>query len=113
MLLAACTGELEGRSFVAQRVIEDGQERTESLRLEFVDDELFIPDAGCNDLMGRYRVEADVFLADSIGGTKIGCFDSPEDWYIEFLTSSPRLELDGERLVLEGGGTRIDYVEED
>src|SRR5690606_25094412 len=46
--------------------------------------------------------------------TLLGCepdLANQEDWYFGFLQSAPTIELDGDVLVLEGGDTRIEYLD--
>lgn len=58
---------------------------------------------GCNEYGGRYSVEGDLLMVDSIVSTEIGC-DAPvlarEQAFFEALSSSAGFRIDGDRLEL-------------
>jgi heat shock protein HslJ len=123
-LVLACDSEpeatsLDGRVFVSQSVTEDGTARAlvdgSQLRLRFEGDEVNGA-AGCNSIGGSYSIEGGTFAMTDGGQTLIGCDQAlvdQESWYFAFLTSSPSIVIDGDSLVLDGDGTRIEYLDEE
>jgi heat shock protein HslJ len=111
---------LEDRVFLSQSVTEGGApqllvEDTE-LRLQFHEAPRLSASAGCNTLGGDYSIDGDVFVLAGAAQTEIGCeqeLHAQDDWYFEFLGSSPTIVVDGDSLVLEGGGTRIEYLDQE
>lgn len=104
---------LDGRMFLL--VSAEGFEAVEGTRpsLSFEDDELAAY-AGCNHMQSRYRVTDGRLALDGIGSTDIGCFgprSGQDEWYAAFLTSSPRLELNGDELVLRGDEATLRFLD--
>ena len=71
--------------------------------------------AGCNSAGGAYAIEQGELVVTDMSVTEIGC-DPPsrheqDDWYFGFLAAAPSLALDGDTLVLERDGTRIEYLD--
>jgi heat shock protein HslJ len=105
---------LDGRSFVSTRVLERGEERPlvpgTRIELSFADGRLSAR-AGCNLLGAAYRVaEGRLRLVGGVSSTEMGCDPerhAQDEWLAGFLASSPRLELEGPRLILSGGGTEV------
>jgi heat shock protein HslJ len=149
LCLLACGPELpagldsvEGRTFLSERVIEDGtpRELVAGTRLELRFHEAMsdtgdssgsgdssdtldtddMPDTwigaytGCNRWWGYYAIEGNALVVTGADHTLIGCDwqAQQEHWYFTFLESSPSLALDGHSLVLESGGARIEYLDE-
>lgn len=109
---------LAGRVFVSTSVTENGMPRAlvdgQPLSLSFDDASRLGASAGCNSLDAQYEVTGDVLALSDAAMTLIGCegdLPAQEDWYFDFLQSAPTLELDGDVLVLEGGDTRIEYLD--
>ena len=106
--------ELEGRTFLAEQVTEDGEERAlvtdTMLRIEFTSGEVRA-NAGCNHLSGPIESTDDgVLTVGGMGGTEMGCsaeLHAQDDWIIELFTSSPAWSLDDDRLVLTTDTTEI------
>jgi hypothetical protein len=75
-----------------------------------------IADPGCESLAGVYELRDDEVLV--VGGeVTADQFCDPAvqgagDWFIELLRSAPRLQLDGDRLVVEGSAVRVTLEEE-
>ncbi|HXF37603.1 MAG TPA: META domain-containing protein [Actinomycetota bacterium] len=107
-------GRLDGRSFVSTHVHERGQERPlvpgTRIELSFADGRLSVQ-AGCNHLGAGYRVrDGRLRLVGGVSTTEMGCDagrHAQDEWLSVFLGRSPWLELEGPRLTLSGGGTRI------
>ena len=110
---------LAGRTFLSQVVTEDGDERAvvgSALRLKFHEGSRYSASAGCNSAGGAYQIEEAVFVTSSIATTEIGCnveLHDQDDWYFGVLGMSPSIELDGDSLVLERDGTRIEYLDQE
>jgi heat shock protein HslJ len=72
-------------------------------------------EAGCNEAHSPYTIDEDTLFVSPLYPTLIGCDDArseQDDWYFTFLESRPSLALAGHALVLEGDGTRIEYLDE-
>lgn len=149
VLVLACSpklsgdlSSLDGRTFLSERVSEDGTPRDlvagSRLLLRFHEatsdtsdtsgtgdtastgDSSDMPDTwvgaytGCNWWSGLYTIEDDALVVTEGDHTLIGCdwLDQQEHRYFTFLESGPSLALDGHALVLEDGGKRIEYLDE-
>jgi heat shock protein HslJ len=110
---------LDGRVFLSQSVTEDAVARPlvagTQLRLSFEAGEVSTS-AGCNSLTGGYSIEGGAFVMPDGAQTLIGCdaaLQDQDDWYFGFMLSSPAIVVDGDTLVLEGDGTRIEYLDQE
>lgn len=130
---------VDGRTFLSERVIEHGTPRdlvagtrlllrfheamgdtgstsdsTDTLDTDDMPDTWVGACAGCNWWSGLYTIEDDTLVVTRAAHTLIGCdwVDQQEHRYFTFLESGPSIALDGHALVLEGGGTRIEYLDE-
>jgi hypothetical protein len=115
---------LADRAFHARTYERDGQpaamvDDTELL-LRFLVDPHGEPtmtwEAGCN-LHGATiaRITQDRLWFEGMGGTSMGCDEAREEqdaWLLRFLDVGPRWQLDGDRLTLLAGNTRIELTEE-
>lgn len=109
---------LENRHFLSERVVERTHPQLLApgtrLSLGFEDMEVGAH-AGCNGARSPYTIDEDTLFVSPLYPTLIGCDDArskQDDWYFTFLESRPSFELAGHRLVLQGGGTRIEYLDE-
>jgi heat shock protein HslJ len=109
---------LDGRVFLSKSVTEGGAPRAlvadTRLSLGFHEGSRVGADAGCNSLGGGYAVDGGKLVITDAAITEMACGDGrleQEAWYFKLLQSSPSLVLDGNALVLEGGGTRIEYLD--
>lgn len=121
-LLLACgpSTSLEGRSFLSVSVTEDDAPRAlvpgTRLRLSFQEGEEIGASAGCNPFGGRYEVADDKLVVTNASEGLVGCDPERSDqdsWYFGFLLSKPSIVVDGDSLVLEGGDTRIEYLDQE
>jgi heat shock protein HslJ len=122
-LLLACgpsATSLADRTFLSVSATEDGAPRalvgTTRLRLHFFDDRRLSASAGCNGLDGRYSIQRGTLVVTDSGTTLIGCdpaLHEQDDWYFGFVLSKPAIEVDGDSLVLEGSGIRIEYLDQE
>jgi len=104
---------LDGRTFIASSVTEDGAPRDlvpgTEVRIMFRDGSIGAS-AGCNSLGAPYRIDGTVLRVESMATTEIGCDEARHEqdaWLAEFLTSGPEVALTGDSLTLEHDATRI------
>jgi heat shock protein HslJ len=109
--------KLEGRVFLSQTVTEDGKPRAlvegTQLSLSFDEGSRVGANAGCNSMGGRYAIEGGKLVITDSAITEMACPGrlEQESWYMKILLASPAIVVDGNTLVLEGGGTRIEYLD--
>jgi heat shock protein HslJ len=123
-LLLACGPaeglDLEGRSFLSTSVTESGAPRAlvpgTRLRLTFHEGEEVSASAGCNPFGGHYEVDGGTLVVTHASEGLIGCdpeLGAQDSWYFGFLVSKPSIAVDGDALVLERDGTRIEYLDQE
>ena len=98
----ASSESLDGRTFLLDS--SEGFEAVQgtTVRLRFQDGSLSLQ-AGCNTNSGDYAVRDGVLIFENISSTQIGCDPArheQDEQLVKFLTSKPRLKLDGEQLTL-------------
>lgn len=105
--------QLDGRTFVATAVTEDGEPRPlaegSELRLTFADGQLGV-EAGCNHLSATYRLDGDTLRAEAFAGTEMGCDPALMDqdaWIAEVLARPATVALAGPTLTLTAGATTL------
>lgn len=109
----ADTGALEGRQFLLQS--ETGFDLVEgtTISLRFDDGQLSA-DAGCNSLSGPYQLDGDTLVLSSVQMTEMGC-DPPrhaqDEAFISLLSSSPKLGMEGDTLILESADVRMEFLD--
>jgi heat shock protein HslJ len=114
---ADAPAKLEGRVFLSQKVTEDGKPRTlvegTQLSLSFDEGSRVGANAGCNSMGGRYAIEGGKLVITESAITEMACPGrlEQEAWYMKILLASPSITFDGNTLVLEGSGTRIEYLD--
>lgn len=106
--------------FLSTSVTEDGTARAlvdgTHLRLQFFENPRVHASAGCNSLSGNYSLEGGLFVLADGGQTEIGCdleLHDQDDWYFDFLVSSPSIVVDGDTLVLDGDGVHVEYLDQE
>lgn len=111
---------LEGRSFLSVSITESDAPRAlvsgTRLQLSFREGEELGASAGCNPFGGRYAVEDGVLAVTNGSEGLVGCdleLSAQDEWYFDFLLSGPAITVDGDALALEGGSTRIDYLDQE
>lgn len=106
----------QGMDFVLQsaegfRLIGD------SMHLDFNADILEVSfGAGCNSHFGEYTVIDDVFEMTAMGGTEMACemeLMDQDAWLVEFFTSSPSIEHDGDILTFTGSEATLIFADEE
>ena len=121
--MLACASQarprLDDRVYLSQRVLEDGtpRELVEGTRLQLAfEGQRVGARAGCNTLGGEYRIEGGRFVLTNAAQTLIGCDPerhAQDEWYFGFLQSSPAIVVQGDTLVLDRAGTRIEYLDQE
>jgi len=115
-------GRIDGRTFVVQKITGAGipwAPRTmfgRPLHVTFSERELrFRANTGCNTLMGDYAIVDGAFVLNQAGSTLMACINREaeqlEVMLGAFLRSSPRLSLDGDRLVFESSSVRLEALD--
>ncbi len=105
--------DLWGREFLSTVVTEHGRIRPlvpgTRLRLAFEDGDVRAY-AGCNHLTGRALVDGRRLAVERFASTDMACDPVRQEqdaWLASFLAAGPTWRLDGDDLVLGGGGTEI------
>lgn len=125
VLLAAACGpgattppDLEGRSYLSTSVTEGGSARPlvegTRLSLSFRPSQRVGASAGCNSLEGSYEIRENTFVLGEAGMTEMGCDPerhAQDEWYFGLLGSKPAITIDGNTVVLDGSGVRIEYLD--
>lgn len=111
---------LVGRTFLSTTVTEGGAPRalvgTEHLQLSFPRDGQLGASAGCNSIGGAYEISDGVLVMSEVSMTEIGCDaerHAQDDWYMGVLTSKPSFVVEGDTIVLDGGGVHIEYLDQE
>ena len=106
--------------FHAQTATDDGEDHPfvegTTLTLSFHEGGRVGASSGCNSLDGQYAIEEGLLVITNAGRTEIGCdleLDKQENWYFDFLQSSPALTLDENDLTLTGDTTVIEYLDKE
>ncbi|MEM7153745.1 MAG: META domain-containing protein [Myxococcota bacterium] len=115
------SASLEDRTFLSQSVTENGADRpleggVANLSLRFQEGSGVSGSAGCNSLSGSYSINDGVFVMTDAAQTEIGCEPAllaQDEWYFGFLGSSPAITIQEQGVVLEGGGIRIEYLDQE
>jgi heat shock protein HslJ len=132
LVVSACGGSeptgssrLSSRFFLAQELTENGIPRvpvgSSVPNLVFNEGTGVAAGAGCHTRQGGYEIVDDVLvLSDAfvLADASFGADDcnellrEQEDWYFEFLQSSPSIAIEGDSKVLEGEDIRIEYLDQ-
>jgi heat shock protein HslJ len=125
LAVAACASlpatKLDNRVFLSTRVTEDGAPRAlvdgTRLELRFMEDAHRVgARAGCNSMSGSYTIERGRLVVTGAIQTLIGCAQerlAQDEWYFGFLQSRPSIMVAGDTVVLDGGRTRIEYLDQE
>jgi heat shock protein HslJ len=111
--------DLVGRTFLAQDATQDGVPYAlvdgSVVRLHFADGAVG-GSGGCNQLGGDASLDGDVLVVGALAMTEMAC-DEPlmtqDQWLADLLTGRPTLVLDGDQLVLTGGGFTVTLLDEE
>lgn len=107
------------RTFIAQRVTEDGEPRSlasgTTLRLTFDDGDRLIASAGCNTLSGTVESHADgTLVLSTLSATEMGCppeLHEQDEWLARLFAAEPRWRLDGDTLTITSGRTEVELLD--
>jgi heat shock protein HslJ len=83
------------------------------VRLSFKDDQLSFS-AGCNSYSGPYSMCDGRLCVTELGGTEIGCppaQQAQDEWFADFLTSSPAVAQAGATLTLTGAAATLEFLD--
>jgi heat shock protein HslJ len=101
---------LDGRDFVLVRFTVNGTSEPlapgTNLRMSFADGQL-TANAGCNTMGGSYALRDGRLVVGDLATTEMGCdpdLHRQDERFAQFLTGNPSVAVDGDELVLEGGG---------
>jgi len=109
---------LDGRTFISQAVADDGVDHGlvpgTAVRITFQGSNLSA-NAGCNTMSGGYSiVDGKLVASGGWATTEIGCSEAlmaQDQWLSNFLSSGPRITLNGDSLVMISGGTAMDMLD--
>ena len=125
--LAACGGigapsslDLQGRTFLAQEILEAGVQvelvPDTVLSLRFPSEERLGASSGCNSFDAGFELDGDVLEIRNGARTEMGRDAErmeQDDWYFGFLQSSPTLSVIGDTIELEGGDVFIAFLDQE
>jgi len=105
--------ELGNRAFESTSV--EGHELVEGTTINLMfEADLIAVRAGCNGMSGGFTFDEDALVVQQMAMTMMAC-DQPlmdqDTWVQEFLTSLPKIALDGETLTLTGTDATITFAE--
>jgi heat shock protein HslJ len=105
------TDRLDGREFLLDTA--EGYEPVERTRIEVdFDGKQLSAYAGCNRIEGPFRVRDERLVSDELSQTEVGCepaLHTQDDWLAAFLSSRPRISLDGHELTLRGDEATLHF----
>lgn len=107
------TPALEGRVFLFESAEGFEPVADTTVRLSFEDDVLSFS-ADCNGHSGAYELHDGRLMIAGLASTAIGCgaaLLAQDMWLAEFFSSSPLLELDGDRLTLTGAQATLVFLD--
>ena len=70
----------------------------------------------CNSFSGEFSVDGNTFIANTIGGTEMGCATelmAEDEWLVNFFSSQPTFDLLQDSLVLESNGVTLTFGDRD
>jgi heat shock protein HslJ len=110
------TGSFEGRTYVSDRVEQDGQSRAlvegTQLMLSF-DDDAITASAGCNLFSGSGGIADGRLVIEDLAGTEMACEPAlmeQEQWWAALLSSQPQAQVGDRELTLIGSGGTVTMV---
>jgi heat shock protein HslJ len=110
--------DLDGRAFTASSGTRNGEPlqpvKGTSLTVRF-DSEQLAASAGCNSMFGAVSLDGEVLAVQALASTQMACDDAimrQEQWFATFLTSRPKLSLEGSTLTLTSDGDVVTLEEQ-
>jgi heat shock protein HslJ len=115
----ASSGELPaGRTFVSTGVTAAGKDKPlvtgTTIRLQILDPNRIMVQAGCNSAQGPARLDGDKLVVEGLSTTEIGCEEAlhqQDEWITGFFTGGPTWRLDGNDLVLTGAEIEVKMID--
>jgi len=112
--------DLDGRTFISQAVADEGIDHGlvvgTDVRLTFRGNTISAY-AGCNTMSGGYTIaDGKLVATENWATTEIGCqpaLMAQDQWLANFLSSQPRITLNGDSMVLISGGTAMDLLDQE
>jgi len=108
---------LDDREFVSVLVTQNGKPKAlvsgTKVRLSFPAGTLSAS-AGCNNMGGDYEIKDGALVVDQLAITDMGCQNNlmnQDQWLSTFLSSKPKVSLDGNNLVLTSDSTEITFLD--
>jgi heat shock protein HslJ len=109
--------ELQGRTFVAESVSEQGKPKPlaqgTQVTFDFTDDGRLLARAGCNMISGPVTTENGRLTTSDLAITEMGC-DTPrqeqDSWLTGIIESGPALQFDGTKMKLTSADTEIVFT---
>ncbi|WP_169512972.1 META domain-containing protein [Actinopolymorpha alba] len=106
---------VRGRTFLSTQVTESGKEwrlvSSTRISLWFADDGRLVANAGCNTMQSPVKLAGGTLVVEDLLTTEMACnppFRHDQDsWLASFLEAKPRWRLEGDKLTLTSGNTRI------
>ena len=105
---------LRGHTYLSTSVTRDDQPRPlvdgTRITLRFTDDDRLLVDAGCNSMGGQAKISDGSLDVGDLSMTEMGCDPArhkQDMWVSDLLSGTPSWQLDGSRLTLTSGATRI------
>lgn len=124
MLIAACgattpsvpapAGGLSGREFWSTAVVGHALVPDTRVHIAFNADGTIGAGAGCNSMGGTWSIEGATLGIQVSQMTEMGCPDdrfAQDDWLVDWLASGLTATLDGDGLVLTGGGVTMTLLD--
>ncbi len=102
----------DGRTFLSTTVEGQTLVKGSTLRLSFGDGHVSA-NAGCNSMSGRYRIDEDRLVVDTLATTEMAC-DPPlmeQDQWVADLLDGATITLDGDTLSLTKGVIHVVLVD--
>lgn len=116
---SAAPAGLDGRTFLSVSITDGGDDRPlvgdSRIRLS-LDAGNLGANAGCNSMSGAYSLDGDVLVVDMLASTEMACdpaLMAQDQMLANFLTSRPRVALNGNDLVLTSGETVMTMLDEE
>jgi heat shock protein HslJ len=115
---AAGDGLPAGRTFVSTGVTAAGTNKPlvtgTSIRLQILEPNRIVVQAGCNSAQGAARLSGDKLIVDDLMTTDIGCEEAlhqQDEWITGFFRAGPTWRLDGNDLVLTGTDIEVKMID--
>ncbi|MEQ4207631.1 META domain-containing protein [Actinopolymorpha sp. B17G11] len=107
--------QLRGRTYLSTEVTDSGAPRAlvdgTRISLQFTDDGRLLANAGCNSMSGEVSLDdSRLDVGGGLATTEMGCDPArheQDEWLAKLFDTSPEWRVDGDRLILTSGESRI------